>query len=152
AGDACRGRPRDQRGGGRGPALRRGAQEAPRPWRRACRRLQRGDGRLHQGGDPALAQGHPGRERHARQLGIGTGSEEMNAPLDRRTWPASLTRVPYWVYQDEANYREELRRIFEGPVWNYACLESDVASPGDYRTTWVGEMPVVVVRADDGEV
>ncbi|HLS84791.1 MAG TPA: aromatic ring-hydroxylating dioxygenase subunit alpha [Burkholderiales bacterium] len=72
--------------------------------------------------------------------------------MDRRTWPASLTRVPYWVYQDEANYREELRRIFEGPVWNYACLESDVASPGDYRTTWVGEMPVVVVRADDGEV
>jgi anthranilate 1,2-dioxygenase large subunit/terephthalate 1,2-dioxygenase oxygenase component alpha subunit len=71
---------------------------------------------------------------------------------DNRAWPESLARVPYWVYQDEANYRAELRRIFEGPVWNYACLESDLAKPGDYRTTHVGEMPVIVVRADDGEI
>lgn len=75
----------------------------------------------------------------------------MNARIEK-AWPETLTRVPYWVYQDEANYREELRRIFEGPVWNYACLEQDVASPGDWRTTFVGEMPVVVVRADDGEI
>ncbi len=38
--------------------------------------------------------------------------------------------MPYWVYQDEANYRAELRRLFEGPTWNYVCLESDVAQPG----------------------
>jgi len=64
-----------------------------------------------------------------------------------RGWPdASLARVPYWVYQDEANYRAELRRIFEGPTWSYVCLESDLERPGDYRTTFVGEMPVVVVR------
>jgi phenylpropionate dioxygenase-like ring-hydroxylating dioxygenase large terminal subunit len=71
----------------------------------------------------------------------------------RREWPgASLARVPYWVYQDEANYRAELRRIFEGPVWNYLCLESDLPKPGDYRTTFVGEMPVVVVRGAGGEI
>ena len=70
-----------------------------------------------------------------------------------RTWPAeTLARVPYWVYQDEANYRAELRRIFEGPAWNYVCLESDVAQPGEYRTTFVGEMPVIVVRGEDGEI
>ena len=70
-----------------------------------------------------------------------------------RTWPVeTLARVPYWVYQDEANYRAELRRIFEGPVWNYVCLESDVAEPGEYRTTFVGEMPVIVVRGEDGEI
>jgi len=68
-------------------------------------------------------------------------------------WPgASLARVPYWVYQDETNYRAELRRIFEGPAWNYVCLESDVATPGDYRTTFVGEMPVIVVRDRDGTI
>jgi phenylpropionate dioxygenase-like ring-hydroxylating dioxygenase large terminal subunit len=71
----------------------------------------------------------------------------------RRTWPGTtLARVPYWVYQDEANYQAELRRIFEGPVWNYVCLESDVARPGDYRTTFVGEMPVIVVRGADGAI
>jgi phenylpropionate dioxygenase-like ring-hydroxylating dioxygenase large terminal subunit len=74
--------------------------------------------------------------------------------LDRgRVWPgATLTRVPYWVYHDAANYRAELRRIFEGPVWNYVCLESDLARPGDYRTTFVGEMPVIVVRDETGAV
>ncbi len=46
----------------------------------------------------------------------------------QRAWPGTtLARVPYWVYQDDANYQAELRRIFEGPVWNYVCLESDVA-------------------------
>ena len=68
-------------------------------------------------------------------------------------WPGTtLARVPYWVYQDDANYRTELRRIFEGPVWNYVCLESDVLKPGDYRTTFVGEMPVIVVRGADGVI
>ncbi len=68
-------------------------------------------------------------------------------------WPgASLARVPYWVYQDEENYRAELRRIFEGPTWSYVCLESDVAKPGDYRTTFVGEMPVIVVRDAHGAI
>ena len=70
-----------------------------------------------------------------------------------RSWPAdTLTRVPYWVYQDPANYERELRRIYEGPVWNYVCLESDVAEPGQFRTTFVGEMPVIVVRGETGEI
>jgi phenylpropionate dioxygenase-like ring-hydroxylating dioxygenase large terminal subunit len=70
-----------------------------------------------------------------------------------RVWPAEgLTRVPYWVYQDEANYRAELRRLFEGPLWNYVCLESDLVEPGDYRTAFVGEMPVIVVRGEAGEI
>src|SRR5580765_7287714 len=71
----------------------------------------------------------------------------------RHAWPgASLTRVPYWVYQDEANYRAELRRIFEGPVWSYLCLASDLPKAGDYRTSFLGEMPVIVVRGAQGEV
>ena len=43
-----------------------------------------------------------------------------------------------------------MRRIFEGPVWNYVGLESDRARPGDFRTTFVGEMPVIVVRGEGG--
>src|SRR3979411_636557 len=73
-------------------------------------------------------------------------------PSSIREWPESLTRVPYWVYQDADNYREEQRRIFEGPVWSYACLEQDLARPGDFRTAQIGELPVIVVRADDGEI
>jgi phenylpropionate dioxygenase-like ring-hydroxylating dioxygenase large terminal subunit len=77
----------------------------------------------------------------------------MSSAESPHTWPGdTLTRVPYWVYQDEANYRTELRRIFEGPVWSYVCLESDVERPGEFRTTFVGEMPVIVVRAEDGSI
>src|SRR5258706_13393224 len=77
----------------------------------------------------------------------------MPTPGPRHEWPgASLARVPYWVYQDEDNYRAELRRIFEGPTWSYACLESDLEKPGDYRTTFVGEMPVIVPRGAAGEI
>ena len=76
----------------------------------------------------------------------------MTVP-SRREWPGeTLARVPYWVYQDEGNYRDELRRIFEGPVWNYVALEADLPRPGDYRTTFVGEMPVIVVRGETGEI
>jgi phenylpropionate dioxygenase-like ring-hydroxylating dioxygenase large terminal subunit len=77
----------------------------------------------------------------------------MSSADSPRTWPgATLARVPYWVYQDDATYRTELRRIFEGPVWNYVCLESDLERPGDFRTTFVGEMPVIVVRGSDGRI
>jgi phenylpropionate dioxygenase-like ring-hydroxylating dioxygenase large terminal subunit len=77
----------------------------------------------------------------------------MSVADSPRVWPVeTLARVPYWVYQDDANYRTELRRIFEGPVWNFVSLESDLARPGDFRTTFVGEMPVVVVRDADGRI
>ena len=67
-------------------------------------------------------------------------------------WPETLTRVPYWVYQDPQVLADEQRRVFEGPVWNFLCLESDIPKPGDWRATHVGAMPVVVARDVDGEV
>ena len=77
----------------------------------------------------------------------------MTTPDTQHAWPgATLARIPFWVYQDESNYRAELRRIFEGPAWNYVCLEVDIEQPGDYRTTFVGEMPVIVVRGEHGEI
>jgi phenylpropionate dioxygenase-like ring-hydroxylating dioxygenase large terminal subunit len=77
----------------------------------------------------------------------------MKTTKSAHPWPTDgLTRVPFWVYEDEDNYQVELRRIFEGPTWSYVGLESDVPRPGDYRTTFVGEMPVIVVRAEDGAI
>ena len=71
----------------------------------------------------------------------------------QRIWPAEgATRVPYWVYQDEEIYREELARIFRGPTWNYLCLEAELPEPKSYITTFVGDMPVVVARDANGAV
>ncbi len=68
-------------------------------------------------------------------------------------WPAGeLTRIPFWVYQSPELYALEQRRIYEGPVWNFLCLECEIAKPGDYRTTFVGVMPVVVARDYDNEI
>jgi len=74
---------------------------------------------------------------------------DMSAP---GVWPAGLTRVPYWVYRDPDVARDEQTRLFEGPVWNFLCLETDIPNPGDYRTTFVGAMPVVVARTEDGGI
>ena len=71
----------------------------------------------------------------------------MIATESRSAWPKGMVSgAPFWVYQDDATARIEQKRIFEGAVWNYVCLEADVAKAGDYRTTFVGEMPVIVVR------
>jgi phenylpropionate dioxygenase-like ring-hydroxylating dioxygenase large terminal subunit len=67
-------------------------------------------------------------------------------------WPAGLTRIPYWVYRDPEVARDEQARVFEGPAWHFLCLEIDVPEVGEYRTTMMGAMPVVVARAEDGEV
>lgn len=68
-------------------------------------------------------------------------------------WPAGeLTRVPYWVYQRGDVLDAEQRRVFEGPVWNFLGLEAEVARPGDFKSSFVGRMPVVLSRADDGEL
>jgi phenylpropionate dioxygenase-like ring-hydroxylating dioxygenase large terminal subunit len=67
-----------------------------------------------------------------------------------RVWPDGLTRVPFWTYQDPDILKREQQRLFEGPVWNYLCLETEIAAPGDWVATFVGEMPVVVARDADG--
>lgn len=71
------------------------------------------------------------------------------APLD---WPPGITRIPYRLYQDEAVLKHEQRTIFEGPVWNFLALEAEIPDRGDYRTTFVGSMPVVVVRGEGGAI
>jgi anthranilate 1,2-dioxygenase large subunit/terephthalate 1,2-dioxygenase oxygenase component alpha subunit len=70
----------------------------------------------------------------------------------RPAWPAGLTRVPFWVYQDPDILRAEQEMLFEGPVWSYLCLEVEIPNPGDWRATFVGQMPVVVARDADGVI
>ena len=72
---------------------------------------------------------------------------------ERPAWPQNeLTRVPYWVYDDEDVYRKEQDGIYQGPVWNYLGLEAELPEQGDYKTTFVGDMPVIVVRGEDGTI
>lgn len=77
--------------------------------------------------------------------------QEAFSPLE--LWSGdTLTRVPYAVYTDPRAYEAEQARIYHGPVWNYLCLEAEIAEPGMYRTTFVGETPVIVTRERGGEI
>lgn len=79
--------------------------------------------------------------------------EGLEEPVSNGIWPEeSLARVPYWVYQDEANYKREMERLFEAATWNFVCLEADIPNKGDYRTNHVGIMPVIAVRGADGAI
>jgi len=62
------------------------------------------------------------------------------------------TRVPYAVYQQPDVLAQEQKKIYEGPTWSYVCLDAEIPEGGDYRTSHVGNAPVVVVRDDDGEI
>ena len=76
--------------------------------------------------------------------------DELSEPLD---WPdGGNTRVPYRIYTDPAILRLEHERIFRGPVWHFLALEIEVAKPGDWRTGFVGEIPVVTTRDRDGKL
>ena len=80
----------------------------------------------------------------------------MNAPtitgMPDLIWPQEgFTRVPYRVYQDPAIYALEQERIFRGRTWNYVALTAELPNAGDYKTTFVGDTPVIVSRDAAGE-
>jgi len=88
-------------------------------------------------------------KRRAEKIMIGT--ERPDVPSMAHVWPAEgVRRIPYWVYTDSGIYELEQRRIFQGSTWNYAGLEAEIPNPGDFKSTFVGDCPVVVVRSKDG--
>lgn len=79
-------------------------------------------------------------------------SPETRYPEDF-TWPGDdISRVPYRVYTDPAIHAREQARIFRGPTWNFLCLECEIPNPGDYKTTFVGDAPVIAVRDEKGVI
>lgn len=73
--------------------------------------------------------------------------------LDAAMWPTlDYSRVPYRLYHDPEAYQREQERIFRGPTWNFLALEAEVPNPGDFRTTYVGDTPVIVNRDANGTI
>ncbi len=63
-----------------------------------------------------------------------------------------VTRIPYQVFADPDVYAQEQERLFRGPVWNYVGLDAEVPHPGDFKTTFIGDTPIVVSRDREGEL
>jgi anthranilate 1,2-dioxygenase large subunit len=68
-------------------------------------------------------------------------------------WPRQdFSRVPYEVFTDPHVYALENERIFQADVWNYLAHEVELASAGDFVTTWIGSAHVVVTRDKDQSI
>lgn len=84
----------------------------------------------------------------------------MNAPFSIAPqkllpveWPKGIChQVPYAVFSSKEIYDVEQEKIFRGPTWNYVGLEAEIPNPGDYKSTFVGDTPIVITRAEDGSV
>jgi anthranilate 1,2-dioxygenase large subunit len=87
------------------------------------------------------------------QTVIGRTLAEKDLPLADCKWPEdALHFIPDWVYTSRAVYDREIERIFRGKTWNYVALEAEIPDAGDYKRSYVGPIPVVVTRADDGSI
>ena len=78
-------------------------------------------------------------------------TEAIPAELIKYSWPREgVSRVPYWVYLDQQVYRMEQEKIFRGSTWNYVGLVAEIPNAGDFKTTAVGETPVILARDKQG--
>jgi len=79
-----------------------------------------------------------------------TSTSPKEVPIN---WaPNTISRVPYAVFQRDDVFAREQANVFEGSTWNFLGLEADIPNPGDFRTTTLGTMPVVLTRDMDDEI
>jgi phenylpropionate dioxygenase-like ring-hydroxylating dioxygenase large terminal subunit len=73
------------------------------------------------------------------------------AALMSRAPTSGSATLPYSWYSDDEVFAAERERIFAGS-WLYVGHIGRVSAPGDFFTTRLGELPVVVTRDEGGEL
>ena len=76
----------------------------------------------------------------------------MNTPAHLK-WPdhADCTAVPYSVFNSQEVYDLEQQKLYNGPTWNYLAAADELPEKGSYKSTYIGDTPVVVTRGQDDE-
>jgi phenylpropionate dioxygenase-like ring-hydroxylating dioxygenase large terminal subunit len=81
----------------------------------------------------------------------------MNARLDHSAPTSMVDEQPHEFRVSTAAYRgpevfaQELEQIFY-KTWIYLCHESEIANPGDFKSTQIGTRPVIVAKSREGNV
>ncbi len=60
-------------------------------------------------------------------------------------------RIQISLYTDEAIFEEEMQNIFY-KTWVFIGHTSEISQPGDYKTTYIGRIPVILSRDENGEI
>jgi anthranilate 1,2-dioxygenase large subunit len=60
--------------------------------------------------------------------------------------------APFSVYLDEDVYKLEQEKLYRGPIWSYIGLDVEVPNAGDYKSTFVGDTPIVMTRDEAGDI
>lgn len=80
----------------------------------------------------------------------------MNPTLQRDGdlhWSAGdVSHVPYRIFSDPQLFQQEQECIFRGPTWSYVGLAAEIPNQGDYKTTHIGEVPVILSRDRDSGI
>ena len=74
----------------------------------------------------------------------------MNAPRDY-TELARQDRVHVSLYSDPEVFEDEMQRIFYRS-WVYVAHDSEIPDPGDFKTTFIGLIPVIVCRDEQMKI
>jgi len=60
--------------------------------------------------------------------------------------------LPKEIFSDPTVYKEELKRIFYGKYWHMLAHRAELPELNGFKTTWLGEMPVLITRGADDRV
>ena len=69
-----------------------------------------------------------------------------------RTPEARPNVVPRELYEDPDLYPLELERIFRGPIWHVVAHRAEIPQPLDFKTAYVGDVPIIVNHGQDGQI
>lgn len=78
-----------------------------------------------------------------------TGQEAFQRDI---VWPANYNEIPKEIFVRQDLYQAEINRIFRGPEWHPVAHESEVPLPGDFKTCNLADVPLLVIRGEDGKV
>jgi anthranilate 1,2-dioxygenase large subunit len=67
-------------------------------------------------------------------------------------WPQNFNEVPKESFVRPDIYRAEVERIFYGREWHPIAHESELPNPGDFKTTKLVDVPLLIARGQDGTV
>lgn len=83
---------------------------------------------------------------------MATTSKQVRAKVQAQQVQEVGLRVPYKVFTEREYFDLEQERLFRGKAWSFVGLEAEIPNSGDYKTTFIGQTPVIVTRAEDGSV